>query len=175
MSGNGIGGQSENALNLDNQEKLPGEMELRAMKAPWPKSQQELTDFMNSMINRPHDYGSCAAAVSLVSVAAFNYMAHKLGITGFQASCADMDFIRRTRDINGGFGIVKMEDMLYPQNANRPMNTLKGVTESEDARKWLKEEALKRIANNPDAHPNVVAHWQKLASWEPAAEGATNG
>jgi len=73
------------------------EKEMREAKEPWPYTEQQLTEYIASLVDRQHDYGTCVYAMSLAAAAAFNYVAHKLGVTGFQSSCADLDFIRRTR------------------------------------------------------------------------------
>ena len=88
---------------------------MRAEKAPWPKTLEELNEYITSLTDRQHDYGTCVYAMSLAAVAAFQHVASKLGVTGFQASCADLDILRRTRSMEGPFIILKAEDMCYPQ------------------------------------------------------------
>ena len=73
------------------------EKEMRDAKVPWPKTEEQLQQYVNSLVERPHDYGTCVYAMSMAATAAFNYVAGQLGVTGFQSSCADMDVIRRTR------------------------------------------------------------------------------
>jgi hypothetical protein len=83
-----------------------------------------------------------------------------LGVTGFQSSRADLDFIRRTRRIDGPFILIKAGDDLYPQSNPRQKlaEALRGW------RFWLKEQAQKNLQESPDAHPKVLAHWKKLAN-----------
>jgi len=97
----------------------------------------------------------------MAATAAFYYVAHQLGVTGFQSSCADMDILRRTRSIKGPWMILKAEDALYPQYDLKAK--LSEMLESGETRQWLKEEATKKLAENAGAHPNVIAHWKKLA------------
>jgi hypothetical protein len=151
---------------MSTQEKqYPTEQEMREAKVPWPKTRQELIEYIDSLVNRPHDYGTCVYAMSMAAVAAYNYVASKEGATGFQASCADMDIIRRNRAINGNFILLKLEDALYPQY-NLPARLAEFLT-SEDSKKWLAEEAQKNLdkarGESPiGAHPEVIAHWEKL-------------
>ena len=143
------------------------EKELREVKDFWPKSDGELTDYINKLVNRPHDYGTCVYAMSLAAVAAFNYVAGKLGVTGFQASMADLDFIRRTRRLEM-FSIIDFENLLYPQYLNKEnFPNLQQLISKNAA--WLKEKAAKKLSeidpNNP-VHPDVKSHWEYLASLE---------
>jgi len=146
------------------------EKQMRDEKAPWPKTIEELTAYIQSQVEGPHDYGTCVYAMSLAATAAFQFVASTLGTTGFQASCADLDILRRTRLLDGPFMIIKAEDALYPQY------DLRGKLEEalESWRPWLSDEAAKKLANGP-AHPNVMAHWRELAkarSENPDADSA---
>jgi hypothetical protein len=135
------------------------EAELRAAVVPTPKTQAELDAYIAALVDRQHDYGTCVYAMSMAATAAFYYVACKVGATGFQASCADMDVLRRTRHMEGPFMIVDGAQALFPQY-ELVHNVEKFV---ESIKPWLAEEAAKKLAANPVAHPNVLAHWQKLA------------
>lgn len=137
------------------------EQEMREADAASPKSLTELTQYIEQLETQEHDYGTCVYAMSMAAVAAFNYIAHKLGVTGFQASCADLDILRRTRNYKGPFMVVDSSKMLYPQ-----YNIMGEVSQSlEEWKTWAAEEAGKNLADasNANAHPNVIAHWKKLA------------
>lgn len=136
------------------------EMEMRDSAVPTPRSTDELVVYIASLVNREHDYGTCVYAMSMAAVAAFNYVASELGVTGFQASCADMDILRRTRHLTGPAMLLNGEDLLYPQY-DVPAKVSKWIAECGP---WLAEEAAKKIAEAPESHPNVMAHWQKLAA-----------
>jgi hypothetical protein len=141
------------------------EEQLRESKAITPKSTGELVSYINGLVMQNHDYGTCVYAISLSAVAAYNYVVHELGVTGFQASCADLDILKRTRSLEGPFMIVDFSKALYPQ-----YNLLNEVNEVFDKnQKWLKEEAIKLLDKNKNdkfVHPNVKAHWEKLASMQ---------
>jgi hypothetical protein len=55
--------------------------------------------------------------------------------------------------------IIKAEDALYPQYDLRA----KLDEALAEWQPWLKEEAGKKLAESPTAHPNVVAYWEWLA------------
>ena len=135
------------------------EAEMRETKSPWPLTEKQLHEYIDSLVDREHDYGTCCYAMSLAATAAFNYVAGKLGVTGFQASCADLDFLRRSRHIDGPFIILKGEDALYPQY-DLPAKLQGALAEWKS---WMKEQAEKKLAETEHAHPNVIAHWKKLA------------
>ena len=140
-------------------ESAQTEAEMREAKVPWPKTKKQLVEYIESLVNRQHDYGTCVYAMSMAAEAAFNYVAGKEGTTGFQASCADLDFVRRVRLLKGPFMLIKAEDMLYPQ-----CNLFDKLSESMDNWKpWAKEEAIKKLSDTSHAHPDVIAHWKKLA------------
>lgn len=140
------------------------EQEMREAEAARPKNMDELAGYIAQLTERRHDYGTCVYAMSLAAVAAFNFVADKLGVTGFQADCADMDVLRRTRCMEHGFTIVNANDLLYPQ-----------YDVEERVREWAKRTrialapaARKLAEEEPDANPDVVAHWKKLAAAEEA-------
>ncbi len=139
------------------------EQAMRAEKVPWPKTIEELTAYIEKQVDGPHDYGTAVYAMSLAATAAFNYVAGTLGCTGFQASCADLDIVRRTRLIDGPFMLIKGEDALYPQS-DLPANLSKALDEWKP---WMADEAAKKLAENPQAHPAVVAHWKALIAAKP--------
>jgi hypothetical protein len=142
------------------------EAQMRESNVPWPKTLKQLNEYIESLAKRNHEYGTCVYSVSMASVATFNYMAGVLGITGFQSGCADFDILRRTRHIKGPFMLIKGEDALYPQY-DIPARVEKAL---EEWKPWLKEEAVKKLAESGSAHPNVVAHWENLASAEVEVE-----
>jgi hypothetical protein len=138
------------------------EKEMREADVPWPYTLAQLDEYINSLVEREHDYGTCVYAMSMAAMAAFYYVSRKLGVTGFQASCADLDILRRSRHLDGPFIILKGEDMLYPQY-DLPEKLREAMGEWQG---WIAEEAKKKLAEHPDGnvHPNVLAHWKRLAS-----------
>lgn len=140
------------------------EEEMRDAKVPTFQLPHEVMQYMEELVTQDHDYGTCVYAMSMSAVAAFNHVASRLGVTGFQASCADLDIIRRTRRIER-FVIIDLENALYPQ-----YDLHKRLDEAlEDAKPWLAEkarEALKEEEKYPDSymHPDVRRHMEELAN-----------
>jgi hypothetical protein len=137
------------------------ESEMREAKVPWPLTERQMTEYVRSLVEREHDYGTCVYALSMAAEAAFNYVAGRLGVTGFQSSCADLDLIRRTRSLEGPFILLKGEDALYPQYDL----TEKLAKWLEEINPWLASEAGKRLAER-DASPLVRQHWKTLAQYK---------
>lgn len=138
------------------------EKEMKDSDVPEFQNLRELSRYIHDMTKRKHDYGTCCYAMSMSAVAAFQYVASKLGVTGFQASCADLDFIRRTRGIKGPFIIIKGEEMLYPQ-----YDVAKKLEEATNSwKQWARDEAKNKLKEHGDAHPDVIKHWKKLAAYE---------
>lgn len=139
------------------------EQQLREMEAPWPETIDELNDYVQALTTMDHDYGSCVYAMSLSATAAFNYVAHAQGCTGFQASFAGGDIIRRVRSIDGPFSIIDYSWLLYPQHCDKFHHTLTRRTWA-----WAQEEAKKKLDGIDEfkPHPDVKAHWEKIVAGE---------
>lgn len=126
-------------------------------------------------------YEQSADALWKAAAIAFNYVAARCGVTGFQASWAALTFYGHEMRIDGPFGVVKAQDALYPQY-DVAGKSAKWLEEWSD---WLKAEALKLLQENADraprpgaeeyttVHPNVWAHWRRLAGIPEGAEVPT--
>lgn len=165
-------GHAVSNLSAETNLRTATEAELRDAQAPSPKSVEELSAIIDTLVDREHDYGTCVYAMSIAATAAFNYVAHKLGVTGFQAGCADLDILKRTRRMER-FRIVDMSNLLYPQYRDKfdALGYKQLIAENAD---WLAEEARKRLleTDNKHAHPRVLAHWQRLAALSSSDTGA---
>lgn len=138
------------------------EAALRDYSVPSVKTDGELTALIDALITRPHEYGTAVYAMSISAVAAFNYVAHKLGVTGFQAGCADLDVLRRTRHMEHGFTVLNYRNLLYPQYLDDFNKTADDyIAENKDA---LAKAARDLLRDRAQAHPDICAHWEKLAA-----------
>lgn len=153
--------------------KCLSERHLRQTIAPHPRTSAGLKRYIDWLLRRPHDYGSSVMAASLVATAAVNHAGKALGNLGFMHRLSVSDFVRRGLSLEGSFIIIKADDLLYPQF--NPQEKLVNVMET--WRPWLKEEAKKRLAEKPNGyvHPDVVAHWKKLAAFEDRHPGGIPG
>lgn len=134
------------------------EQELREAAVPSLSTTAEVAAYIDKLTERPHDYATCVYAMSMAAVAAYQHVASKLGVTGFQASMADMDILRRTRGLEAGI-LLNFDNALYPQYDLQD----KLARALSDARPWLAEKAAEKLAEGRDAVPSVIAHWQRLA------------
>ncbi len=141
------------------------EQQLRQAESPKPKNIDQLMSFINTLVERDHEYGTCPYAMSLSAEATFNYVSHKLGVTGFQASCADMDFLTRTRGMKYGFAIVDYAKLLYPQYLNDEHfpNWKQLIEKNKEALSKRAKEFLAEKNEGP-IHEEVLAHWKYLAN-----------
>jgi hypothetical protein len=140
------------------------EEEMREQKPFWPKSIEELVEYINSLIERPHSYGTCVYAMSYAAASAYYYVSHKLGVSGFQAGCAEMDFLRLTRHWEWG-RILDYNDLLFPQYCNEEkFPSVDTLLNNPEIKEVLAKKARQKLASGDRAHPNVIAHWEKLAS-----------
>lgn len=141
-------------------EQAQTEQQMREATVPWPATIEELVEYINSLTERTHDYGTCVYAMSMAAVATFNYVASKEDCTGFQASCADLDILRRTRSIDAPFMIVNLNDTLYPQY-DKLADVQEFITKNA---KWRKDRAIELLKKNPDLSNRVSEHWKQLAA-----------
>lgn len=142
------------------------ESEMRNKKVSTPQSITELADYVNGLVEREHDYGTCVYAMSMAATAAFNFVASKLGVTGFQASCADLDILRRTRNMQCPFLLLKADDMLYPQY-DLHQKLQEAMTKWKP---WAANQARRLLAESTSAHPEVIQRWRELAAHHPPTE-----
>ncbi len=145
------------------------EAEMREATVPTPKSPEDLATYVDSLIAQEHDYGTCVYAMSMAAIAAFNLVADKLGVTGFQASFADMDILRRSRGWKGPAMVLDLANHLYPQ-----YDLVGDVQKAIDKNaKWFRDEAVKLLADKDElVHADVAAHWRKLAAAEVTEEAS---
>lgn len=136
---------------------------LGKIETPWPKSKKELDSIISALVQRKHNYGTCVYGVALSAVATFNYMAHMLGITGFQAGCADMVILGHTRNWRWG-RIQNYENLLYPQYCDEE-HFPRWQTIIQKNREEFRKRAEELIAKSDDhVAPGVLAYWRELAS-----------
>lgn len=142
------------------------EAEMREAEVPWFNTIEELSKYINDLATRPHSYGTCVYAMSHAAVAAFNFVARKLGVTGFQSSMADLDILKHTRSFKFG-KLVNYENLLYPQYLNSEhFPGVDDLLSDPEIRACLKNLAQEKLRESDSAHPNVLAHWEMLAAWE---------
>lgn len=142
------------------------EAEMREAKVPTPQTIEELGEYVRGLVERPHDYGTCCYAMSMAATAAFNFVAGKLGVTGFQSSCADMDILSRTRGWKWG-RLLDYMNLLYPQYCNAGhFPSAADLMADPKVKEKLAELAREKIAESERdgfGHPDVIAHWRRLA------------
>jgi hypothetical protein len=144
---------------IEKASKVPA-LDLRAMGVPCPRTMEELTGIIDAMASRNHNYGTCVYAMSISAEAAFNYISHILGVTDFQASCADMDFLRRTRHMPH-FQILDLDRLLYPQYRNDFFLSCERLI-AENMR-WLPSALDAKLSEyKGPIHRNVINYWLHL-------------
>jgi hypothetical protein len=132
-----------------------------------PANSAELADLIESLtvfdwVDGADGYEKSADAMWQAALAAFEYVARKVGATGFQASWSALRFYGEAMNVRGPFMVVKIEDALYPQY-DLPGRLAAYIEEN---RGWLREQAVEKLAGierDSLVHPNVEAHWRRLA------------
>lgn len=142
----------------------------------WYKEAKEMTaeklpEFIRHLTeDYEHDYGTIVKAMGAAAIAAVMAVdnSDEGGITGFQASAVNWEFLRNWwyTDNKCGMKLVDYDKMLYPQYDYRFKKTISSKVWAhlqEEAEKRLKEDTEKM--NSPlGASPEVVAHWKSIVA-----------
>lgn len=141
-----------------------------------PENAAQLADLIESLTVFDHDggaggYEQSADAMWKAALASFDYVARRVGATGFQASWSALRFYGEAMNVQGPFIVLKVEDALYPQY-DLPKRLDDYLAEQVP---WLAEQASAKLAELEAApererfvSPRVLEHWRKLASTEAA-------
>jgi hypothetical protein len=136
------------------------EQEMRESEVPTFDTVEELNAYIKGLVEQQHDYGTCVYAMSMSAVATFNYVARKLQVTGFQASCADLDILHRTRNWKWGT-LLNYEELLYPQYQYKFKNFEQLLEENKVE---LAKRAKDLMQKDKDlVHKSVWSHWERLS------------
>jgi hypothetical protein len=126
---------------------------------------ENLPAFINELLSKyKHDYGTIChafAAGAIATMWAMNKDEKQGGITGFQGSAIMWEFITHWDDqyADKPLKLINYEHMLYPQYAYDFEKVI-----SEATWNWLKENAQKKLEDNPGVHESVKEHWRKIAT-----------
>jgi len=148
--------------------------DIESYDEPRTRTPEDLTAIIDALVEREHDYGTCVYAMTHAALAAYNYVAYKLGVTGFQASCADLAFIRRNRHYEDGFRILDYNKLLYPQYFNNPEHFPTAHQLLMDNQEALSKKATELLAEREHVHPDVKRHWEWIQSLESKAKSDEN-
>lgn len=118
---------------------------------------EELPNFIDRLLNEyKHDYGIICHAMAACAIATLCAMNKQEGITSFQAGAVMWQFIRHWMSIEGPMKLLQYRNLLYPQYEN-DFNTIDKETLT-----WLREQAAKKLADEPDAP--VKDYWQQIVN-----------
>ena len=148
-----------------NEIKWPlSEEDMMEMDMIWPETEEELLEVIRNLIKyENNDYGTSARSLTLAAEAAFNYMAHVMGSTGFQAGCAQGSFMLRMKHIKSQMRILNYDNLLYPQFLDNFRITPEQCIKENAS--WLKAQAKEKLKNaNGWEADEVVKHWKYLAT-----------
>jgi len=127
------------------------------------QTMETLNEFINHLIeDYEHDYGTICHAIAAGAVATCNAMnrSNQGDITGYQVAAIMWNFIRVWTKEEGALELVRYNDMLYPQNANRFEKTIPKECAYDlinHAKKLLEEYKESQVT------PIMYAHWKSIA------------
>ena len=127
-----------------------------------------LSEFLRKLAeDYEHDYGTICHAIAAAAVAAAWSVERtpQGGITGSQAGAVAWEMLRGwNSSMLGEVGtrILKMDDLLYPQYADR------FTTIDADTFARLSEKAKENLSGDLEhTSPDVLSHWQEIANGKP--------
>lgn len=125
------------------------------------KKIEELADLIEEVETKfNYGYGVAPRCIGAVSAVVANYLSAKMGITGFQASCAMWDFIKSYTYTSNecGMKLIDYDTMLYPQYDYRFEKII-----SKDVWELLKNKAKEKLEKDGNnACERVVEHWKSI-------------
>lgn len=129
---------------------------------PWVKSPFE--KFIKELSEYDHNYDTICHAVACAGIAAMWAMNRTKsgGITWFQANQVMWMVIRHWgRFEKQPMKLTDFSDFLYPQAKERLEPTMPPETWA-----WIQEAAKTLLEESKDAHPEVIAHWERIVAGE---------
>lgn len=155
-----------------------------------PENATQLADLIESLtvfdyVDGGKGYEKSADAMWQAALAAFNYVASKVGASGFQASWSALRFYGEAMNVDGPFTIIQAHDALFPQY-DLPGRLSKFLDECGP---WLADQASAKLKDYearptltykddagveqtvPSVHPDVVAHWRALVARQAETPG----
>ena len=132
-------------------------------KADNVKTKEQLDELLKEVIESKEvlDYGKIVYAMSACMIATSKYIdrSNVGGITGFQASFVGWEMVREfmIHDNKTSLKIVNYDEMLYPQYESNFQKTI-----SQNTWKSLQKQAEIGLKESPDAHPEVLKHWESI-------------
>lgn len=132
------------------------------------KTIKELTAYIKNVEkNCNYEYGVAPRAIAQAVLATAEYLADKMGITGFQAGFVMWDFLYGWTFTNNkcGLKVVNYDNMLYPQYDNGFEKTIPDYVWENlqaEAKKKLEANAKEEMNGDWGACPSVLEHWQSI-------------
>jgi len=128
------------------------------------QSPEDLLEYIDSLINREHSYGTQIYAASMAAYATYLYVSQQVNLSGLQKSLADLDFIRRTRGLTSPFIILQAALLLESPDGIEQMIE----KQLPEWLKWAAKAARLRLAGYREAaiDPKLWEHWKRLAAYD---------
>lgn len=119
----------------------------------------ELVAFAKELFeNYQYDYGTAVYAVTALAVAGAWFVAHKEGITGFQAGLVMWQFVKQWNHTDNKLGmrLWDFDKILYPQYEDDFAKTI-------DAERWkAAQKEAQSLLDSGRGVESVRSHWQSI-------------
>ena len=136
------------------------------LEIPQINTEDELFEFIRKTLSskflEPSEmYKSVPYIMAQSAYVVFEFVARQLGASLMQAQCADLLFLKKTRDLENGFAIIDYTDLLYPQYVEKfEKYTFNNLLK--DNLVILQNRAKEFLEERPNAHPDVLKHWKMI-------------
>lgn len=121
----------------------------------------DLPAFLKSLTeDYEHDYGTIVHAIAAGMCATMRAMNNtpQGGITGFQASCMKWAVLENAFHVQAPVRLLDYKKLLFPQYES-DFNSI-----GSDVWKSIQEMAQENLRKAKPAHPDVIKHWESIAS-----------
>lgn len=127
------------------------------------ENKQALDIFIEDVVEKyNNDYGGVCYAIGNAAYATAMYLAHKCGITGFQAGEVMWEFIRQWdfRNNECGLRIINYDDLCYPQYLYK----FEGMKIPQEVWDRVIKKCQNLMKNEEHACNKVKQHWSAIAN-----------
>lgn len=127
-----------------------------------PETLEDFIKMVEAVEGSHHTYETIADSLTDLTVAFFNYFASKHGMTGWQASWAQLQFIKKTRNMEAPFMIVDSSKLLYPQY-DILVDVERFLEESKPELAKIAQERLDELKDDDLISLNVLERWKEIS------------
>ena len=124
---------------------------------PWPKTMEELSEYIQSMLTNSDNNFECMANAA---TATLRYIGFKRNSTWPEANAAARLVYQKTENLKCPFDIIEAKLLLHPDQLNNFIERFKNKYS-----KWASQEAKNQLeTKDENLHPDIVEHLKLISN-----------